>query len=88
VLGQLVPTGLAVKLVLGCVDAASLGEDLGGDLLVASSGVIRRRGLELGSVDRQHRDLDQSRVGAEAEPLPKRSASASWWRTLKRATVA
>ena len=40
VLGQLVAARLAVELVLGGVDAARLGEDLGGDLLVASSRVV------------------------------------------------
>ena len=40
VLGQLVASGLTVELVLGGVDATRLGDDLGGDLLIASSGVV------------------------------------------------
>jgi hypothetical protein len=47
VLGQLVAAGGAVALVLGGVDLRRLGEDLLGDLLVASGCVVRGRGLEL-----------------------------------------
>ena len=39
-LRQLVAAGRPVELVLGGVDAARLGEDLLGDLLVAAAGVV------------------------------------------------
>jgi hypothetical protein len=42
VLGQLVTAGLAVELVLGGVDAIGLGENLGGDPLVASVRAMAR----------------------------------------------
>jgi hypothetical protein len=38
--GQLVAASLAVNLVLGGIDAAGLSEDLGGDSLIASGGVV------------------------------------------------
>jgi hypothetical protein len=50
--------------------------------------VVGRRGLELRPVDRQHRHLDQPRVGAEAEYLAEQIRQRPWWRALKRAIVA
>ena len=58
-----------MDLVLGGVDAAGLGEDLGGDPLIASGRVVAGRGFELGPVDREHSHLDDAGLGAEAEHL-------------------
>ena len=55
--------------MLGGVDAASLGEDLLGDLLVAAGGAVARHGGELAAVDGDHPDLDQTGPGAEAQDL-------------------
>jgi hypothetical protein len=77
-----------VDLILGCVDAPGLGEDLGGDLLVGSDRSVGGIGGELGAVDRDHADVDDPGPPAEPQHLAEEPASASWWRTRKRAIVA
>lgn len=55
--------------VLGLVDAASLGEDLGCDLVVGSGLLLRCGGGDLGPVDREDGAARKPRLGAEAEDL-------------------
>ena len=68
-LGQLVAARIAETLVLFGVDGVGMLEDLLGDLLVIARRVMRRVGLQLGAVDRDHADADQPRLGAEPEDL-------------------
>ena len=62
-----------MDLILGGVDAPGLGEDLGGDLLVAADRSVRSRGGELGAVDRDHADVDDPGLPAEPEDLAEES---------------
>ena len=73
-LGQLIAAGGAVDLILGGVDAARLGEDLGGDPLVAAGRLLARHRRQLRPVESDHPDLDQPGLGAEAEDLAKELA--------------
>jgi hypothetical protein len=70
-LWQLVAAIGAVDRILGGVDALRLGENLGGDLLVAADRRVGGRGGELRAVDANHAGPDQSRLGTEAEHLTK-----------------
>jgi hypothetical protein len=68
-LGQLIAAGIAVDLVLGSVDPAGLGDDLRGDLLVGADRAVGGVGGELRAVERDHADVDDPRLAAEAEDL-------------------
>jgi hypothetical protein len=68
-LRELIAACLAVDFILGGVDAPGLGEDLGGDLLVAADRSVRGRGGELGAVDRDHADVDDPGLRAEPQDL-------------------
>src|ERR671913_2481162 len=59
-LGQLVAALIAEQLVLGRVHPRGLFEDLPRDLLIAARGVMRRRRGNLGAVNRDHADPDQT----------------------------
>jgi len=67
---------------------AGLGEDLGGDLLVAADRSVRSRGGELRAVDRDHGDVDDPGLRAEPQDLAEEAPRAYSWRTRKRAIVA
>ena len=58
-----------MDLVLGGVDPAGLGEDLGGDLLVGADRPVGGVGGELGAVDGDHADVDDPGLAAEPEDL-------------------
>ena len=68
-LGQLVAARLAIELVLGSVDARRVLEDLLGDLLIAARRVMRCGRGDLGAVDRDNTDLDQTTARAERQHL-------------------
>jgi hypothetical protein len=65
--GQLVPTRVAVELVLLGVDPARLLDDLLGDLLIAARRVMRRRRSDLRPIDRHDPHLHQARLGAQPQ---------------------
>jgi hypothetical protein len=68
-LGQLVASLGAVELVLGGIDAAGLGDDLLGELLIGADRRIGGVGGELRAVDGDHACLHEPRLGAEREHL-------------------
>ena len=68
---QLVAALGAVLLVLLAVDGVGLGEDLLGDLLVVAVGVMRRVGMHLRAVDRDHPNLDHPGLRAQPEDAAK-----------------
>ena len=77
-----------MDLILGGVDAASLGEDLPSDLLVGAGGLVGRHRGELAAVDGDHPDPDQSGLGAEAEDLAEEIAEGPLVADSERAIVA
>ena len=66
---QLVTARIAELRVFFSVDGVSLGEDLARDLLVITRGLRRRIGRELGAIDGDHADANQTRVGAQLKNL-------------------
>ena len=75
---QLVAARIAEPLVLLGVDGSRVFEDLARDLLVAARRALRRIGVHLRAVDRDHPDADQAGLGAEREHLaeqPRQRAS-------------
>ena len=85
---QLVAARIAEALVLFGVDGGRVLEDLARDLLIAARRALRRVGVHLRAVDRDHPDANQAGLGAEREHLAEqlRPTRVSWrWR--KRAIV-
>ena len=66
---QLVAARRAKLLVLGAVDGVRLGQYLRGDLVVVARRVPARVRVDLRAIDREHRDINQTRIGAEREHL-------------------
>jgi hypothetical protein len=60
---------LAELLVFFGVDRVGLSEDLARDLLVVARRLRRGVGRDLGAVDGDHADPDQTRLGAERQHL-------------------
>jgi hypothetical protein len=67
---QLVPAAIAEAFVLGGVDLGGLLERLLSELLVVAHSALRRVGVHPRAVDRQHRDVRETRLRAEPEDLP------------------
>ena len=70
---QLVAAPVSEALVLGGVDLGGLLQGLFGELLVVTRRALRRVGVHPRAIDRQHRDLRQTSLGARA-PGPARRA--------------
>ena len=66
---QLIAAALAELGVFGLVDAAGLGEDLGGDLVVGAGLLLRCCGGDLGTVDCEDCIVREPGLGAESEDL-------------------
>jgi len=67
---QFVAAAIPEALVIRSVDLGGLLESLFGELLVVARRALRRVGVHLRAVDRQHRDVRQAGLRAEPEDLP------------------
>ena len=65
--GQLIATGLPVKLILFAIDPIGLRQDLPRDPLIVTIRVIRSVRVNLGPVDRDHPDLHHPRFATQPE---------------------
>src|SRR5436309_604910 len=69
-----IPAAITELLVLGRVDLRRLLEGLARELLVIAGRALRRIGVHLGAVHREHPDPGQPRLGTQRQHLAEQAA--------------